>query len=183
MTRKQTEGTADSALALSARLHGFLFAMLGLLAVAAASCLPIPHRVFRTPIVYGQLRWAARPLSTVRVKAVAEPKSQCIGDHEIEGITDQAGNFVLCPLPGLRLVMSLGPADGWFHWDVCVETRGQWHLIHSGKQFTLVDAGPRLISQIDCDLQRSDLCESQDDADITPARLRQVLAKTTCKGM
>jgi hypothetical protein len=99
-----------------------------------------------------------------------------------EAVTDQGGRFVICPIPDFQMFVTIFLAHRIFDWNVCAETGGAWKVIHSDDQYTLGDAGPRMISTLDCGLESSP-CATAEDVDITPEKVRAALAGRTCKGV
>ncbi|HET9228889.1 MAG TPA: hypothetical protein VFR31_19580, partial [Thermoanaerobaculia bacterium] len=120
------------------------------------------------------------------LRLVAEPGSSlpCESKHFTEATTDADGRFVLCPVSRTRFVLSLLPGHRLFKWNVCLQTAGgSWKAIASGEQYTLGDAGPRLLSRMDCDLDGSLPCSTRDTWDFDDAQIRAALAGKQCEGM
>ena len=115
-------------------------------------CVPFPHRGFRTPIIYGTSQGENQPVLS-RFRAIAEPEGDsCDGAHTIEASTDSSGFFLICPDPDFQLFSAIVLAHREFTWNVCVFHDDRWQLVHSGRQYTLVDVGPRGFIELTCSI-------------------------------
>ena len=154
-------------------------------AALATSCVPMPHRAFRTPIIYGRLTGPQSPAAAMPVRVVAEPSqnSPCAGSPASETQTDAQGNFRLCPLPDFQWL--LHPMDHKrFRWNVCANVQGTWTLVSESNRYTLADSGPREIEKVDCSIDGGEVrCRRSSDIDLTPAKIRAALGNQQCAGV
>ena len=107
-------------------------------------CIVFPHRSHLTPRILGEL--AGRADVRVRVSASKEPQCR---DAKRETSTNTQGRFVLAPLRewnSLVVVM----AHRYFPWHLCVFEEGSWRVLHSARDYTLVDTGPAWTLYLRC---------------------------------
>lgn len=161
------------------------FGLVLILGLFCSSCVPWPHRSFRTPVITGHLYSNGAAIAGNRVRAVAEPApGACTAAHALETTTDSSGRFELCPIPDFRLFLRV-MAHRTFAWHVCAETPAGWTLLSAGQQYTLVDTGPRLISNLSCELDKlaSPDCEVENDVNVSTEKALEALRGTRCEGI
>ena len=151
----------------------------------STSCVPVPHRAFRTPIIYGTLTGPQSPVAGMPVRVVAEPaqNSPCAGSHAPETQTDAKGTFRLCPLPDFQWLL-YPMAHKRLRWNVCANVQGTWTLLRESSRYTLGDTGPREIEQIECSIDSAEVrCRQSSDIDLTPDKIRAALGQQQCAGV
>jgi hypothetical protein len=157
-----------------------------LLAIAlSASCIPAPHRAFRTPIIHGRLMNDGGGLDNIPVRVVASPtdESSCSGRYTSDTRTDARGHFALCPMPDFQMFMYM-MAHSRFRWNVCANVQGQWVPLQHSNRYTLSDSGPREIERLECRFYALDpSCNRSTDGDITPEKIRAALGSMRCAGV
>lgn len=122
----------------------------------------MPHKAFRTPYIFGEIDSNAETLAATRVRAIAAPEGQsCHGRHMIEGEINDDGFFLVCPDPDFQLFISV-MAHMVFEWNACIYHEDQWHLVHQGQQYTLVDSGPRAFVELTCSVEGSNISCSEE---------------------
>jgi hypothetical protein len=166
--------------------HGNHLRLLRLLPLTATftivSCVPLPHRAFRTPVISGTLAAVDGPVARAKVRVVADPDAgACDGPHVFESTTREDGAFSLCPIPDFQLFLHV-MAHRRFRWNVCAQSGAGWLLLHRGEQYTLVDSGPRLLSRLSCQLQTATCIETA-DTDVSTDKALRALAPQRCKGI
>lgn len=123
------------------------------LVVLLEACVPLPHKAFRTPFVFGEINADTETIATMRVRAISFPEgNSCDGRHMIEGTVKDDGFFLVCPDPDFQMFMFV-MAHTVFVWNVCIYHEDQWQFVHQGQQYTLVDAGPRAFVELSCSVE------------------------------
>jgi hypothetical protein len=97
----------------------------------------------------------------------------------LESISQDNGRFGLCPIREGRLLLH-PMAHRTFQWNVCARTEDGWLILGSAEIYTLVDSGPRQLSEWNCTIGRSGKCEVRDDFEVTTAKAREALLPTVC---
>ena len=155
-----------------------------LAAVLCASCIPLPHRSFRTPLVHGRIVANGQPVADLPVRVVAAPTSPCNGKHRFEARTNANGEFAFCPMAELDMFVFIGMAHSTFRWTTCANVNGEWIILNESYRYTLADAGPREIERLDCELtEPGDRCRRDTDIDISREKLLAVLGTQRCAGI
>ena len=158
----------------------------GLLAaiLLCASCIPFPHRSYRTPVVHGRIVADGRPVANIPLRVLADPRTACEGRYRLEGRTNAEGEFAFCPMPDFQMMLFIVPAHRIFRWSTCAHVNGRWIVLHESQRYTLEDAGPREIERLDCDLgSTAEPCRLETDIDITPEKLRAAVGAQKCAGI
>jgi hypothetical protein len=71
-----------------------------------------------------------------------------------------------------------------FRWNACAHLNGEWQVIQASSRYTLVDAGPREIERLDCEVVAGNvLCAKQVDTEISVEKLRSALGTKRCAGI
>lgn len=114
-------------------------------------CIPWPHMSNTTPEVKGVIFDSGKPVSGIKVRLVAreEGSDECEG-RKLEVISDSNGFVDESQIRHFNPVLMM-MAHSFFEWSICAEIDENWVLLHSGKDYSLVDTGPISNISFKCD--------------------------------
>ena len=113
--------------------------------------MPWPHMANATPELRGTLNNGGNAAANVPVRvATGDEGNACTGKIS-EASTKADGSFVVEPVREFRYFMVV-MAHTFFPWSLCYKNAGEWVVLASEKEYSLVDSGPVGVQVAQCDL-------------------------------